>query len=76
MTGQQKRAKVLKIFGANLKRLRQDRNITTRQFADLAGIAYSQVWALESGRRDPSLTTLLALSEALNVSIDDLTKFD
>ena len=38
----------------------------------MAEIAYSQVWVLESGKGDPSLTTLLAISKALGVSLDSL----
>jgi DNA-binding XRE family transcriptional regulator len=62
----------LRDFGLNLKRLREGRNMTTREFADLANIALSQVWTLESGKGDPSLTTLIAISKCLNVTIQDL----
>lgn len=62
--------KVLKAFGENLKKLRKEKGLTTRQFADLADIAYSQVWTLESGKGDPSLTTLLAISLALEVPVE------
>jgi transcriptional regulator with XRE-family HTH domain len=63
---------VLKAFGENLKKLREAKGLTTREFADIADIAYSQVWTLESGNGDPSLTTLLAISRALGVTINDL----
>ena len=64
--------KILKAFGENLKRLREAKGFTTREFADIAEIAYSQVWTLESGQGDPSLTTLLAIAKALDVSLDGL----
>ena len=64
--------KILKVFGANLKKLREAKGLTTREFADIAEIAYSQVWTLESGQGDPSLTTLLAIARALEVSLDKL----
>lgn len=63
---------VLKTFGKTLKRLRKARGLTTREFANVADIAYSQVWTLENGKGDPTLTTLLAISKALQVSIADL----
>lgn len=63
---------ILKAFGENLKRLREEKGLTTRQFADLAEIAYSQVWTIESGKGNPSLTTLLAIARTLNVSLDFL----
>ena len=64
--------KVLKAFGKKLKKLRKERNLSTREFADTAEIALSQVWVLETGQGDPSLTTLLAIAKALNVSFSDL----
>lgn len=64
----------LRVFGENLKRIRESKGLTTRQFADIAEIAYSQVWVLESGKGDPSLTTLLAIAKTLEVSLDALIK--
>ena len=65
---------VLRNFGENLKRIRESKGLTTRQFADLAEIAYSQVWVLESGKGDPSLTTLLTIAKTLEVTLDVLCK--
>lgn len=64
--------KTLKAFGENLKKLREAKGLSTREFANIADIAYSQVWTLESGQGDPSLTTLLAVARALEVSLDEL----
>ncbi|RXK83773.1 helix-turn-helix domain-containing protein [Filimonas effusa] len=63
---------ILKTFGENLKKARKEKGLTTREFADIADIAHSQVWKLESGLVDPSLTTLLAIAKTLDVSIDGL----
>lgn len=62
----------LKNFGENLQKLREEREISTRQFADLADISHSSVGRLESGKTNPTLTTLIKLAEALGVSIDTL----
>ncbi len=64
--------KVLKAFGANMKKAREAKGYTTREFADMADIAHSQVWRLETGRSDPSLTTLLAISNTLEISLEKL----
>lgn len=66
--------KILRTFGENLRKLRKAKGYTTREFANIADIAYSQVWVLESGQGDPSLTTLLAVAEALEVGLDELVK--
>jgi len=64
--------KYLKNFGENLQKLREEREISTRQFADLADISHSSVGRLESGQTNPTLTTLIKLADALGVSIDTL----
>lgn len=64
--------KYLKHFGENLQKLREEREISTRQFADLAEISHSSVGRLESGQTNPTLTTLIKLADALGVSIDTL----
>lgn len=67
--------KILKAFGANLKKLREAKGLTTREFARIAGIGYSQVWRLETGQVNPSLTTLLAILLTLDVPLKKLAPF-
>jgi transcriptional regulator with XRE-family HTH domain len=64
--------KILKAFGNKLKHFREEKKLSTREFADIAEIALSQVWVLESGKGNPTLTTLLAIAKALNLSLSDL----
>ncbi|HVU57723.1 MAG TPA: helix-turn-helix transcriptional regulator [Puia sp.] len=64
--------KYLKKFGENLQKLREDREISTRKFADLADISHSSVGRLEAGETNPTLTTLIKLADALGVTIDTL----
>lgn len=64
--------KILKTFGKKLRQLREAKGLTTREFADLADIAYSQIWTFESGKGNPTLTTLIAIAKVLDVSIDEL----
>jgi transcriptional regulator with XRE-family HTH domain len=64
--------KILKAFGQNLKKLRIAKGLTTREFADIADIAHSQVWRLETGQGDPSLTTVIAMAAALEIKPEKL----
>lgn len=64
--------KVLRAFGKKLKKLRLKKEMSTREFANTADIAHSQVWVLESGKGDPSLSTLLKIAAALDVSLNEL----
>jgi transcriptional regulator with XRE-family HTH domain len=67
-----KNDKILKAFGSKLKHFREEKKLSTRELADIAEIALSQVWVLESGNGNPTLTTLLAISKALNLTLNDL----
>ena len=64
--------KFLKKLGSTIKKLRESKGLTTREFAHRADIAYSQVWKIESGQVDPSISTLLAIARTLDVTVNDL----
>lgn len=65
-----------------IKYLRQKRDLTQAELAKLAQVSQSTVAQIESGDKDPSLTTLLKLSSALDCHIavfftsEDLHVFD
>ncbi len=64
--------KLLKKLGENIKKQREAKGFTTRGFADSADIAYSQVWKIESGLVEPSLTTLLTICSTLEIKLEKL----
>ncbi len=64
--------KFLKEFGKNLKRLREAKGLSTRQFAYDAEISHSSVGRLEAGLSNPTLTTLVKIAEALEVDLNTL----
>lgn len=66
--------KVLRAFGANLKKTRQARELSTRALADLADLDYSNINEIEKGKNNPTLITILALAEALGVDPGELMK--
>lgn len=68
-----KNSKALKELGKNIKRLRIEKGLSTRQFAYEADIAHSAVARLESGLSNPTYTTLLKIAEALQVDLVTLT---
>jgi len=68
--------KLLKKLGETVKKLREAKGFTTREFANTADIAYSQVWKIESGLVDPTLTTLLAISRTLDIKLDKLISLE
>lgn len=61
-----------KVFGARLKELREERGYTQRSLADAAGFSYPFIAEMETGRKVPSLTTLIRLAIALDCEVADL----
>ena len=58
--------------GARLKQLRQARRLTQEQLAERAGLSYKFVGEVERGRGNPTLTTLAAITDALDVQLVEL----
>lgn len=59
-------------LATNLERLRRERRMTQGSLAKAARVPRSTLAHLESGRGNPSLSNLAALSGALQVSIEEL----
>jgi transcriptional regulator with XRE-family HTH domain len=55
--------------GTNLRRLREDRNLTIRALADKSGLAVNTLSLIENGKSSPSVSTLQQLAIALEVPI-------
>lgn len=55
-----------------LERIRQERNLSQAELAELAGVTPSAISQAEAGRRGLSLDTLVALAERLGTGVDDL----
>jgi len=64
--------KLLKEFGKNLRSLRIKTGLSTRDFAMEAEISHSSLGRLESGRTNPSMTTLIKLADVLGTDINTL----
>lgn len=60
-------------IGKRLKQLREERQLTLRQLAQVAHVSHSFISDIEQGRSNPSIETLKALARALGVSLTDLT---
>ncbi len=64
----------LQQFGANLRRLRTagDRRLSQEDLSFATNLHRTQIGALEQGRVEPRLTTLLILAQGLAVTLDEL----
>lgn len=61
-------------FAENVKRRREAQGLDGPSFADMAGVNKSTLLRIERGECDPKLSTVVAISKALKVSIDKLVR--
>jgi len=67
--------KILISFGNHLRRIRKANNLSLENLAFEAEIEISQVYRIEKGITNPTLSTLSVLARALNISLKDLMDF-
>jgi transcriptional regulator with XRE-family HTH domain len=65
---QEPEATQLRAFGATLRLIRTDAGLTQEQLAHAAGVGRTYVGEVETGVRNPTLTTIWQLAVALRVS--------
>jgi len=61
-------------FGRRLRALREAAGKSQGDLADRAGLSRTYLNQLEAGKRDPSLSTLMRLAQALNVKLEALIR--
>jgi transcriptional regulator with XRE-family HTH domain len=59
-------------MGERLRAARQARGLTLRELAIRLGVSPSMISQIETGRASPSVSTLYAIANELDVSLDDL----
>ena len=62
----------IKLFGLVVKELRKERKISQEYLADEASIDRTFLSQLETGRKQPSLLTILRLAQALRMEASEL----
>jgi transcriptional regulator with XRE-family HTH domain len=59
-------------MGGRLRAARQARNLSLRVLAERLGVSPSLISQIETGRANPSVSTLYAIADELDVSLDEL----
>lgn len=59
-------------FGANIKKIRKERNMTQKDLADILNRSVVTIRKWESGERSPKSYILPNIAEALNIPLSDL----
>lgn len=65
---QEPEATQLRAFGATLRLIRTNAGLTQEQLAHVAGVGRTYIGEVETGVRNPTLTTIWQLAGALHVS--------
>ena len=60
------------IFGLKVKTLREHRKLTQSKLAEMINIADNTISNIETGKNHPHINTIIAISEALDVSLNFL----
>ena len=58
--------------GLNLQRLRREKGLSQEELADRAQIHQTYLSGVERGKRNPTITVLQRIAQALNADIMDL----
>ena len=66
------RPDVLRLLGAQLRRLRLERELSQERLAELAGLNYKYLGRIELAKADPGADVLVRLARALRVPVGEL----
>jgi transcriptional regulator with XRE-family HTH domain len=74
MINNQERGHSVKNIAINLYQLRQARNMTHEQLAELMEVSVRSVYFWEDGSKIPSLDKLIELAYTFNTSVDSILR--
>ncbi|MCF2446222.1 helix-turn-helix domain-containing protein [Dyadobacter sp. CY345] len=57
----------LKAFGENVRKLREEKNLSQEELYDLAGLSKNQIGNIERGEVNTTLSSVYAISKALDI---------
>lgn len=63
---------ILKVLGKRIANLRKQKGMNQEEFADVSGKMINTISNIERGLSDTKVTTLMSISKALNISIEEL----
>lgn len=55
-----------------LHEIREEKGVSLRELAKLAGVSKTQINEIENGQGDPTLKTMCLIAKALNMKIEDI----
>ncbi len=64
----------VKVFGQVLRTFREKKGISQEKLAEYSELHPTFISMLETGKKQPTITTLFKLSKALEINVHDLIK--
>jgi len=65
---------IVSIFGTVLRELRENKKLSQEKLAEFCDLDRTYISLLERGLRQPTLTTLFKLADALNIKASELVE--
>ena len=63
---------VAEVFGSTLRRVRRQQGLTQKQLGTLTNTSHTFIGEMERGMKAPNLQLVVALANALSISIEEL----
>lgn len=67
-----KNERLITAFGKRIRSLREERKMSMEKLAALAGVEYSQIAKIETGKINTTISTASVLAKALKISLSEL----
>jgi len=65
----------IKAFGTHLRKLREERDLSQQNLADIADVAKITIQRIENAKFTVTLDVMVSLSKALKIPLKDLVDF-
>ena len=60
----------------NIQKIRWERNLSLRELSKLSSVSHNEINLIENGMRIPYQITMLKISKALNLSVNEVFHLD
>ena len=68
--------KSLKDFGNHLRSIRIEQGLSQEQLSEISGLHRTYLGSLERGERNPTLLTLIKISQSIKIDLSHLVDFE
>ena len=59
----------MKVFSERLREIMHERKMTQQELSEKISVGYTEISMFETGKKEPSLSTLTAIAEVLDITV-------